>query len=63
MFGLGQGLKTGNMGEGLLERVEESGKVVYTVEYPIEYDQIGISLYALKSHSTRAAVGFSTLII
>jgi len=38
-----------------MERVEESGKVVYTVEYLIEYDQIGISLYAL--HLSEAAGG------
>jgi hypothetical protein len=61
IVGLGYGDRKGENGEGLLERVEELGKVVYNVEYPIEYDQIGIWLYALESHTSGAAVGFLTL--
>ena len=52
------GVKKGGNGGGLLEQVEEFGKVVYTVEYPIEYDLFGISLYALESHSSGLLCAF-----
>jgi hypothetical protein len=60
-LGLGQGGKIGANGGRLLDQVEESGKVVYTVEYPIEYDPFGISLCAFESHTSWAVVGFWTL--